>query len=117
VTCVAPANYARAYNPASRVPYTRLRIVLERPFANTETLRLADIHSLAIFYTPLDARFDRLTRLAQKALNVPVAAIALHHLGKLWFKSVQGWNIHDWSCSTFCAAHHQRRTRSSRIRA
>jgi diguanylate cyclase (GGDEF)-like protein len=78
--------------------------VLERPFANTETLRLADLHSLAIFYTPLDARFDRLTRLAQVALNVPVAAIALTHHGKLWFKSVQGWNIHELELrESFCA--------------
>lgn len=78
--------------------------MLDRPFANTETLRLADIHSLAIFYTPLDARFDRLTRLAQKALNVPVAAIALSHQGKLWFKSVQGWNIHEIELgNSFCA--------------
>jgi len=77
--------------------------LLERPFANTETLRLADIHSLAIFYTPLDARFDRLTRLAQKALNVPVAAIALCHQGKLWFKSMQGWNIHELELAgSFC---------------
>jgi len=77
--------------------------VLERPFANTETLRLTDIHSLAIFYTPLDARFDRLTRLAQKALNVPVAAIALCHQDKLWFKSVQGWNVHELDLATsFC---------------
>lgn len=77
--------------------------MLERPFANTETLRLTDIHSLAIFYTPLDARFDRLTRLAQKALNVPVAAIALCHQDKLWFKSVQGWNIHELDLATsFC---------------
>lgn len=78
--------------------------MLERPFANTETLRLADIHSLAIFYTPLDARFDRLTRLAQKALGVPVAAIALSHQGKLWFKSVQGWNIHELDlANSFCS--------------
>ncbi len=78
--------------------------MLERPFANTETLRLADIHSLSIFYTPLDARFDRLTRLAQKALAVPVAAIALSHQGKLWFKSVQGWNVHELELSaSFCA--------------
>lgn len=77
--------------------------MLERPFANTETLRLTDIHSLAIFYTPLDARFDRLTRLAQKALGVPVAAIALTHQGKLWFKSVQGWNIHELEVTgSFC---------------
>jgi diguanylate cyclase (GGDEF)-like protein len=78
--------------------------MLERPFATTETLRLADIHSLAIFYTPLDARFDRVTRLAQKALEVPVAAIALCHRDKLWFKSVQGWNIHELELeNSFCA--------------
>jgi diguanylate cyclase (GGDEF)-like protein len=78
--------------------------VLERPFANTETLRLADIHSLAIFYTPLDARFDRVTRLAQKALGVPVAAIALCHQNTLWFKSVQGWNVHELALdASFCA--------------
>lgn len=77
--------------------------MLDRPFVHTETLRLADVHSLAIFYTPLDARFDRVTRLAQKALNVPVAAIALGHGGKLWFKSVQGWNINELPLdSTFC---------------
>ncbi len=77
--------------------------MLERPFVHTETLRLADLHSAAIFYTPLDARFDRLTRLAQKALAVPVAAIALAHQGKLWFKSVQGWNVHELELgATFC---------------
>lgn len=78
--------------------------MLERPFVHTETLRLADIHAAAIFYTPLDARFDRITRLAQKALAVPVAAIALNHQGKLWFKSVQGWNVHELDLeATFCA--------------
>jgi len=69
--------------------------MLERPYANTETLRLADISSLDIFYTPLDVRFDRLTRLAQRALGVPVAAIGLVNQDRLWFKSVQGWNVHE----------------------
>lgn len=77
--------------------------MLERPFVNTETLQLADIHSLAIFYTPLDARFDRLTRLAQRALAVPVAAIALCHQDTLWFKSIQGWNMHELALAdSFC---------------
>ncbi len=78
--------------------------MLERPFASTETLRLADIHSLAIFHTPIDARFDRLTRLAQKALGVPAAAIALCHQDKLWFKSIQGWNVQEIPVSqSFCS--------------
>jgi diguanylate cyclase (GGDEF)-like protein len=69
--------------------------MLERPYANTETLRLADISSLDIFYTPLDVRFDRLTRLAQRALAAPVTTIGLLNGGRLWFKSVQGWNVHE----------------------
>lgn len=78
--------------------------MLDRPFANTETLRLAELHSLAVFYTPLDVRFDRLTRLAQRALGAPVAGIALLHQGKLWFKSIQGWNVHELALDdSFCA--------------
>lgn len=69
--------------------------MLERPFANTETLRLAELHALTMFYTPVEGRFERLTRLAQRALGAPVAAIAFLHNGKLWFKSVQGWNIQE----------------------
>jgi diguanylate cyclase (GGDEF)-like protein len=49
-------------------------------------------------------RFDRLTRLAQRALGAPVAAIALLNQAKLWFKSVQGWNIHELALDeSFCA--------------
>jgi diguanylate cyclase (GGDEF)-like protein len=78
--------------------------MLDRPFADTETLQLAELHSLAVFYTPLDVRFDRLTRLAQRALGAPVAAIALLNQAKLWFKSVQGWNIHELALDeSFCA--------------
>jgi diguanylate cyclase (GGDEF)-like protein len=78
--------------------------VLERPFANTETLRLAELHALSMFYTPLEGRFDRLTRLAQRAIGAPAAAIALLHNGKLWFKSVQGWNIQELDLEhSFCS--------------
>ena len=78
--------------------------MLERPFANTETLRLAELHAVAMFYTPLEGRFDRLTRLAQRAIGVPAAVIALLHNGKLWFKSVQGWNIQELEIEhSFCS--------------
>jgi diguanylate cyclase (GGDEF)-like protein len=78
--------------------------MLERPFANTETLRLAELHALSMFYTPLEGRFDRLTRLAQRAIGAPAAAIALLHNGKLWFKSVQGWNIQELDLEhSFCS--------------
>lgn len=78
--------------------------VLEKPFANTETLQLAELHALAMFYTPLEGRFDRLTRLAQRAFGAPATAIALVHDGRLWLKSVQGWNIHEMEIEkSFCS--------------
>ena len=85
--------------------------MLDRPFANTQTLKLAELHSLPILHTPLELRFDRLTRLAQKALGAPVSAIALLHRNitspnqeRLWFKSVQAWNIHELALEdSFCA--------------
>lgn len=77
--------------------------MLERPFANTETLQLTDLHAFAMFYTPLEGRFDRLTRLAQRAFGVPVAAIALLHDDRLWLKSVQAWNVQELALEhSFC---------------
>jgi diguanylate cyclase (GGDEF)-like protein len=78
--------------------------MLDRSFASTETLRLADIHTLDVFYTPLEARFERITRLARRALKVPVAAIALLHEGRQWFKSVDGWNVYELPTEkSFCS--------------
>jgi len=71
----------------------RGRASLDNPFASTETMLLSELHTLDIFYTPLEARFERITRLAQRALRVPVAAIALVDKERLWFKAVAGWNI------------------------
>lgn len=77
--------------------------MLERPFANTETLQLAELQALSMFYTPLEGRFDRLTRLAQRAFGAPATAIALVHNGRLWLKSVQGWNIQEMELErSFC---------------
>ena len=50
---------------------------LSRTFASTETLRLAEMHTLDIYYTPLEERFERLTRLAQRTLQVRIAAITV----------------------------------------
>ena len=40
--------------------------------------------------TPPEERFDRLTRLAQKAFGVPVAAITLVDKDRVWAKSCAG---------------------------
>lgn len=68
---------------------------LSRTIASTATLKIANIHTLDLFYTPLEERFERITRLARRALQVPVAAITLLNDEKQWFKSVAGWGISE----------------------
>ena len=48
-----------------------------------------------LLYTPAEERFDRITRLAQQALSVPVAAVMLINDGKQWFKAIAGWNVSE----------------------
>lgn len=66
---------------------------LSRTLASTATLKLAKLHSLDPFYTPLEERFERITRLARRALSVPIAAITIVKDDRQWFKSVAGWEI------------------------
>jgi diguanylate cyclase (GGDEF)-like protein len=68
---------------------------LSRTIASTATLRIANIQSLDLFYTPIEERFERITRLARRALHVPVAAITLLNDEKQWFKSVAGWTVSE----------------------
>ena len=68
---------------------------LTKTIASTATLKIANIHSLDLFYTPIEERFERLTRLARRALQVPVAAISLLNEDKQWFKSAAGWGISE----------------------
>lgn len=57
--------------------------------ANEET-RLATLRSLRILDTPPEERFDRLTRLASRIFNVPIALVSLVDAERQWFKSNQG---------------------------
>ena len=66
---------------------------LTRTIASTHTLNLAGMHIVDVFYTPLEERFERITRLARRSLNVPVAAITCLSPDKQWFKSVAGWAV------------------------
>jgi diguanylate cyclase (GGDEF)-like protein len=68
---------------------------LTRTIASTATLKIANIQSLDLFYTPLEERFERITRVTRRALHVPVAAISLLNDDKQWFKSAAGWGISE----------------------
>ena len=56
----------------------------------SEEERVHELYSLNILDSPLDERFERITRLAKQLFNVPVAAISLIDERRQWFKSVQG---------------------------
>lgn len=60
------------------------------PIPPDERARLAALRALNILDTPPEERFDRLTRLAQRTFNVPIALISLVDENRQWFKSCQG---------------------------
>lgn len=55
-----------------------------------ENIRIASLQSLKILDTKPEERFDRLTRLAKRLFDVPIAMVNLVDTNRLWFKSSQG---------------------------
>jgi len=55
-----------------------------------EERRLKTLYSLNILDTPPEERFDRLTRLAMRLFDVPVAQVSLIDETRQWFKSCLG---------------------------
>jgi diguanylate cyclase (GGDEF)-like protein len=60
-----------------------------------EECRLNKLRSLNILDTPAEERFDRLTRLAKRMFNVPIALVSLIDDNRQWFKSCQGLNVSE----------------------
>jgi diguanylate cyclase (GGDEF)-like protein len=67
--------------------------VLSQSIASSSTLQLAALARDSRYYSSVGERFDRITRVAAKLLNIPVAAITLFHHDAEWFKSVRGWQV------------------------
>ncbi|MFL6718164.1 MAG: PAS domain S-box protein, partial [Burkholderiaceae bacterium] len=55
--------------------------------AHAEELRLASLHAIGILDTPPEERIDRITRLAQRLFDVPIALVSLVDRNRQWFKS------------------------------
>lgn len=55
-----------------------------------ESVRLEALEALGILYSPSEERFDRITKLACKVFDVPVALVSLVAGECQWFKSSQG---------------------------
>jgi PAS domain S-box-containing protein len=68
-----------------------------------EEQRLAALYRLALLDTPPSEPFDRVTRLAAKALGVPMVLVSLVDSDRQWFKSCVGLNAAETSREvSFC---------------
>jgi PAS domain S-box-containing protein len=69
-----------------------------------EPSRISALHDLRILDTPPEARFDRITRLAQHLFDVPIVLVSLVDTDRQWFKSCQGLLASQTSRDvSFCA--------------
>ena len=66
---------------------------LSRSIAGAATMRIATLHKTNSFHTPLEERFERITRIGKKIMGVRVAGVTLITNETLWFKSINGWSI------------------------
>jgi PAS domain S-box-containing protein len=64
--------------------------MLKPKFPTNEAERLQALKDLGLLDTPPEERFDRITRLAQKLFQVPIALVSLVDGDRQWFKSRQG---------------------------
>lgn len=55
-----------------------------------EAARLAAVHRYDVLDTPADGSFDRITRIASRVLDMPVAIISIVDTDRIWFKSALG---------------------------
>jgi len=69
-----------------------------------EDTRIDTLQSLKILDTPAEERFDRLTRIAAKLFDVPIALVSLVDENRVWFKSSHGLEMSEMPRDTsFCA--------------
>ncbi|MES2205512.1 MAG: EAL domain-containing protein [Pseudomonadota bacterium] len=60
------------------------------PIPADDAKRVLTLHSAQILDTPQEELFDRITRLASRLLNTPIALISLVDANRQWFKSKVG---------------------------
>ena len=78
--------------------------MLKAPLPSDEVQRLAALHSLHLLDTLPEERFERITRIAQRLFDVPIASITLVDANRQWFKSCQGLSVRETSRDiAFCA--------------
>lgn len=74
------------------------------PKTANESIRIETLRSLNILDTSPEERFDRLTRLARRLFDVPIALVSLVDADRQWFKSCVGLSATETSRDvSFCA--------------
>ena len=77
--------------------------MLVPPLPANEDHRLAALRSLKILDTDPEDRFDRITRLASRLFDVPIALVSLVDADRQWFKSCYGLGASETSRDvSFC---------------
>jgi diguanylate cyclase (GGDEF)-like protein len=68
-----------------------------------EQERLSQLRNLSILDTPPEERFDRVTRMAKRLFDVPIALVSLVDENRQWFKSCFGLDVSETDRSiSFC---------------
>ncbi len=62
---------------------------------DNEAERLKTLRALNILNTPIEERFDRITRMARRLFDVPIALISLIDEDRQWFKSSMGLAVRE----------------------
>ncbi len=74
------------------------------PIPFDEEQRLASLRSLGLLDTAPEERFDRITRMAQRLFDVPIALVSLVDEDRQWFKSRSGLDLAETPrTASFCA--------------
>ena len=77
---------------------------VEAPLPENESDRLAALYGLRILDQGPAPHLDRITRIAQNVLDVPIALISLVDANRQWFASRQGLEATETPrCDAFCA--------------
>ncbi|MDX1571288.1 MAG: sensor domain-containing diguanylate cyclase [Xanthomonadales bacterium] len=78
--------------------------MIAAPKPKDEQERLSALRALGLLDTPPEERFDRVTRLAKRLFDVPIALVSLVDEDRQWFKSNQGLSCSETPRShSFCA--------------
>lgn len=68
---------------------------LRAPLPSDEPERLRALRAAGVLDSPAEERFDRITRLARRVFDVPIALVSLVDAERQWFKSHQGLDVRE----------------------